>query len=66
MPAWVLERDTLPALDGKAAWLSLRVAILDGAFTAGRCREWSNRHGMRHEIVARKPEQKGFAVLPRR
>lgn len=50
----------------KAAWPNLRTAILDGAFTAERCREWSNAHGMRHEIVTRQPGQKGFAVLPRR
>ena len=67
VPASVQERDTLPALDdGKAAWPSPRVAILDGAFTAGRCREWSNLHGMRHEVVTRAPDQKGFTALPRR
>lgn len=67
VPASVQERDTLSALDdGKAAWPSLRVAILDGAFTAERCREWSNLHGMCHEVVVREPGQKGFAVLPRR
>jgi putative transposase len=67
VPACVQERDTLSALDdGKAAWPSLRVAILDGAFTAERCREWSNPHGMRREVVTRPPDQKGFAVLPRR
>jgi transposase len=67
VPASVQERDTLPALDdGKAAWPSLRVAILDGAFTAERCRKWSNLHGMHHEVVTRAPGQKGFAVLPRR
>lgn len=67
VPASVQERDTLPALDeGKAAWPSLRLAILDGAFTAERCHEWSNLHGMRHEVVMRAPGQKGFAVLPRR
>ena len=48
VPASVQDRDTLEALDrGKAAWPSLREAILDGAFTAARCQEWSNRHGMR-------------------
>ena len=67
VPACVQERDTRPAPDGgKAAWPSLRVAILDGAFRAGRCRAWSHRHGMRHEVVTRAPGQKGFAVLPRR
>ncbi len=58
------ERDTLPALDvGKTEWPSLREAIFDGAFTAERCREWSNLHGMRHRVVERDPEQKGFVVL---
>jgi transposase len=67
VPASVQERDTLPALDdGKAAWPSLRVAILDDAFTAERCHEWSNLHGMRHDVVVRPPGQQGFAVLPRR
>jgi transposase len=67
VPASVQERDTLTALDnGKAAWPSLRVAILDGAFNAERCQVWSNLHGMRHEVVTRTPGQKGFAVLPRR
>jgi putative transposase len=67
VPASVQERDTLPALDqDKTAWPSLRAAILDGAFTAERCRLWSNLHGRRHEIVPRIPGQKGFAVLPRR
>jgi transposase len=52
VPASVQERDTLGALDdGKAAWPSLRVA---------------NLHGMRHEIVTRSADQKGFAVLLRR
>jgi putative transposase len=64
VPASVQERDTLPALDaGKAAWPSLREAIFDGAFTAERCREWCNLHGMRHRVVERDPEQKGFVVL---
>jgi transposase len=64
VPASVQERDTLPVLDtGKAEWPSLREAILDGAFTAERCREWSNLHGMRHRVVERDPEQKGFVVL---
>ena len=44
VPASVQDRDTLEALDpGKAAWPSLREATLDGAFTAARCQEWSNR-----------------------
>src|SRR5215207_1678376 len=64
VPASVQDRDTLEALDpGKAAWPSLREAILDGAFTAARCQEWSNRHGMRHCVVERDPAQKGFVVL---
>jgi transposase len=42
------------------------VAIFDGAFTAERCHVWSHQHGMRHEVVTRQPDQKGFAVLPRR
>ena len=64
VPASVQDRDTLEALDpGKAAWPSLREAILDGAFTAARCQEWSNRHGMRHRVVERDPAQTGFVVL---
>jgi putative transposase len=67
VPAWVQDRDTLPALDrGKAAWPSLRAAVYDGAFTAERCQEWSNRHGMRHCVVERDPAAKGFVVVPRR
>src|SRR3954463_9892696 len=64
VPASVQDRDTLAALDvGKAAWPSLREAILDGAFTAASCHEWSNRHGMRHRVVERDPAQTGFVVL---
>jgi transposase len=67
VPASVQERDPLGTLDdGKAAWPSLRVAILDGTFTAERCHLWSSLHGMRHEGVTRSPGQKGFAALPRR
>jgi len=67
VPASVQDRDTLPALDaGKAAWPSLREVIYDSAFASDRCREWSNGHGMRHRIVARDPEAKGFVVVPRR
>ncbi len=67
VPASTQERDTLPALDvGKAEWPSLREAILDGGFVAERCRDWSNRHGMRHHVVERDPGQKGFVVLERR
>src|SRR4051812_9702920 len=36
------------------------------AFAAGRCREWSNLHGMRHRVVARDPQAEGFVVLARR
>jgi transposase len=65
--AAVQDRDTLPALDaGKARWPSLREAVYDGAFTADRCREWSNLHGMRHRVVQRDPIQEGFVVLERR
>ena len=64
LPASVQDRDTLAALEaGKAAWPSLREAILDGAFTAARCQEWSNLHGMRHRVVERAPDQTGFVVL---
>jgi putative transposase len=64
VPASVQDRDTLAALEaGKAAWPSLREVILDGAFTAARCREWSNRHGMRHRVVERAADQTGFVVL---
>ena len=67
VPANVQDRDTLPALDeGKVAWPSLRVALLDGAFAAERCREWCYQHGMRHRVVEKQPDQKGFVVLERR
>ncbi len=67
VPAAVQDRDTLPALDaGKARWPSLREAVYDGAFTADRCHEWSNLHGMRHRVVQRDPNQEGFVVLERR
>ena len=67
VPANVQDRDCLQALTaGKEAWPSLRVAVLDGAFTAERCRDWCHLHGMRHRIVERDPEQKGFVVLERR
>src|SRR3954465_14664961 len=35
-------------------------------FAAGRCREWSNVHGMRHRVVARDPQAEGFVPLARR
>jgi putative transposase len=67
VPAAVQDRDTLPAPDaGKACWPSLREAVYDGAFTADRCREWSNLHGRRHRVVQRDPTQEGFVVLERR
>ncbi len=67
VPADVQDRDCLEALSAsKEARPSLREAVLDGAFTAERCREWSNQHGMRHRVVERAPNQKGFVVLERR
>ena len=67
VPASVQDRDALPALDrGKAMWPSLREAVYDGAFTAERCRTWSNLHGMRHRIAERDPAAKGFVVVARR
>ena len=67
VPALVQDRDTLEALDaGKARWPTLREGVYDGAFAAERCREWSNRHGMRHRVVARDPQAEGFVVLARR
>ena len=67
VPASVQERDTLPALDqAKAAWPSLREAVVDGGFTAGRCQEWASPHGMRHHVVVRDPDRKGFVVPARR
>ena len=67
VPASVQDWDTLEALDaGKARWPSLREGVYDGAFAAERCREWSNRHGMRHRVVARDPAVRGFLVLARR
>jgi putative transposase len=56
VPASVQDRDTPEALDeGKARWPTLREGVYDGAFAAERCRDWSNRHGMRHCVVARGP-----------
>lgn len=67
LPASVQDRDTLEALDtGKACWAGLREGVCDGAFAAERCREWSNRHGMRHRVVTRDPKAEGFVVLARR
>src|SRR4051794_14704667 len=67
VPASVQDRDAPEALDaGKARWPSLREGVYDGAFAAERCREWSNPHGMRHRVVSRAPQAKGFVVLARR
>lgn len=67
VPASVQDRDTLAVLNkGREAWPSLRLAVYDAAFAADRCREWANFHGMRHQVVSRDPNQKGFVVLPRR
>jgi putative transposase len=67
VPANVQDRDTLPALDdGKPAWPSLRLAIFDAAFTGERCEEWCHLHGMRHRVVEKDPDRKGFVVLERR
>lgn len=67
VPANVQDRDTLEALSaGKQAWPSLRQAVLDGAFAAERCETWCHLHGMRHRVIERDPEQKGFVVLERR
>src|SRR3954462_9636777 len=66
VPASVQDRDTLEALDaGKARWPTLREGVYDGAFAAGRGREWSNRHGLRHRVVARDPRAEGLVVLAR-
>ena len=63
----VQDHDCLDTLSArKAAWPSLREVVLDGAFTAERCREWCNLHGMRHRVVERDPGHKGFVVLERR
>ncbi|MGF3027714.1 hypothetical protein ACQVP2_33575, partial [Methylobacterium aquaticum] len=31
-----------------------------------RCQEWCHWHGMRHRVVEKEPDQKGFVVLERR
>ena len=63
----VQDRDCLEALTaGKANWPSLRLCLLDGAFTAERCRAWCNLHGMVHRVVKRNPEAKGFAPVFKR
>ncbi len=67
VPGSVQDRDCLETLTGgKQAWLSLREAVLDGAFTAERCQARCDYHGMRRRVVGRDPEQKGFVVLERR
>ncbi len=67
VPASVQDRDCLEALSaGKQARPCLREAVLGGAFTARRCRAWSNLYGMRHRMVERAPDQKGFVMLERR
>ncbi len=67
VPASVQDRDALEALDaGKARWPSLREGVYDGAFAAERCQAWSNLHGMRHRMVGRNPNARGFAPLARR
>jgi putative transposase len=67
VPACVRDRDTPEALDeGEARWPTSREGVYDGAFAAERCRERSNRHGMRHRVVARDPRAEGFVVLARR
>jgi hypothetical protein len=43
---------------------SLRVGIFDGAFTADRCRESANVHGMRHHLVSRDPDQGVHRAAP--
>ena len=67
VPANVQDRDCLEVLtSGKANWPSLRLCLLDGAFTAERCREWCNLHGMVHRVVERNPEAKGFKPVFKR
>lgn len=67
VPANVQDRDCLEALTtGKADWPSLRRCLLDGAFTAERCREWCNLHGMVHQVVGRHPDAKGFKPVFKR
>lgn len=67
VPANVQDRDCLEVLtNGKANWPSLRLCLLDGAFTAERCREWCNLHGMVHRVVERNPKAKGFKPVFKR
>jgi transposase len=67
VPASVQDRDALEALDeGKARSPTLREGVYDGAFAAERCQAWSNLHGMRHRMVGRNPNARGFAPLARR
>ena len=60
----VMGRKRVLLVDADGAVLA--VAVLDGAFTAERCRDWCHQHGMRHRVVAREPGQRGFVVLERR
>jgi putative transposase len=67
VPASVRDRDALETPDAsKARRPSLREGVYDRALAAERCREWSNRHGMRHRVVARDPAARGFVALARR
>ena len=67
VPADVQDLDGLEALTiGKAKWPSLRLYLLDGAFTAERCRAWCNLHGMVHRVFERDPEAKGFKPVFKR
>lgn len=40
----------------------MRVALLDGVFTAERCRDWCYLDGMPHRVVERLPDQRSFVV----
>lgn len=67
VPASVQDCDCMQAPSAsKQVWPNLREAVLDEAFAAERCREWSNLHGMRHRVVERALHQKGLVVLERR
>ncbi len=68
-PACVLEACSAPGLLQRGrheAWPSLGLAVLDGAFTAERCQDWCNVHGLRRRVVEKDPDQRGFVVLERR
>lgn len=52
VPANVQDCDTLPALSAsKEPWPSSRLDVVDGAFTAERCRDCRHLQGMRHRVV---------------